>query len=89
MIIARGSNEETETLILGLSHKNVERLLAGQPIHIRRVSHGDGIPEGWEIILLVGETEETIVSQFRKLDIISESTPMIYDKQLGHPEKGT
>jgi hypothetical protein len=69
MMIARATTttegKESELLILGLSKINVGRLLAGKPIHIRKAVHGDGVPEGWEIMICFGNTEEDILAELR------------------------
>ena len=83
MIIARGKMEGDELLMLGLSHQNVRRLLSGEPIHIHRSSHGDGIPKGWRILICAGETEKSIESDFRKAGVVDEATPRIVERRLG------
>lgn len=39
---------------------------AGRPIRITRATHGEGVPEGWTIAIVFGETElqlkETLVA---------------------------
>lgn len=84
MIIARASRtgSEGEILLLGLSRENVRRLQEGQPIHIRRVSHGEGVPEGWEIVILFGETERAIKSDLEKHGLISPETKIHVDPRL-------
>jgi hypothetical protein len=82
MIIARATDKDSELLILGLSRENVTRLLDGQPIRIRRKTHGDGVPEGWEIIILWGETESTMHAAFVKHGLIGPETKIHRDPRL-------
>ncbi len=56
MIIARGTNESLELLILGLSGLNVKKLKAGMPISVNSDVH-PGVPKGWQIVIIYGETE--------------------------------
>lgn len=84
MIIARASRtgSEGEILFLGLSRENLRRLQEGQPIRIRRVSHGEGVPEGWEIVILFGETEKAMKSDFEKHGLIGPETKVHVDPRL-------
>lgn len=64
MIIARGGSDDGRKLILlGLTAKNVEFLMAGKPMRITRESHGDGVPEDWVIGILYGDDEQAIADQ--------------------------
>jgi hypothetical protein len=82
MIIARAGKDETELLILGLSRTNVARLVSGQPIHIRRETHGDGVPDGWEILIVFGENERAIQVDFEKQGLIGPETQIHRDPRL-------
>jgi hypothetical protein len=84
MFIARTSRskEKGEILILGLTRENLSRLQQTQPIHIRRQTHGDGIPEGWEIIIIFGESERAIISEFEKAGMIDPETTVHVDPRL-------
>jgi hypothetical protein len=52
-------NEDT-LLLIGLSAENRRRLADGQPIDIRRDSHGMAIPTGLHIVIFAGETEASM-----------------------------
>jgi len=84
MVIARGTihDNKEEMLILGLSHKNIQELLKRNPIVIRRETHGDGVPAGWEIVICAGESEESIAREFQENGIIGPSTKVIRDPKL-------
>lgn len=82
MIIARGTNDKAELLVLGLSHKNIEKLLEGKPMVLRRESHGDGIPEGWEICIFVGETEEAMARVLKEGGAIGPKTKFTREPKL-------
>lgn len=83
MIVARGNYEEDELLVLGLTAQNVQRLVRGAPILVRREVHGDGIPDGWKIMLVFGQTEEAIKHDFKKNGLIKEDTSIMIEKNLG------
>ena len=61
--------DKSDLLVMGLSRENITRLMAGQPIAVRRKTHGAAIPPGLEICILFGETEEAIVEQFKKAGV--------------------
>jgi hypothetical protein len=57
VIIARGSSaDDRHLLLLGLSRSNIDKLIAGYPIRLRKDTH-EGIPENWDLVILFGETE--------------------------------
>lgn len=60
MMLGRGERDGKTILILGLSLENVRRLVSNRPMLLRRETHGDGVPEGWEILILYGDTEGAI-----------------------------
>lgn len=91
MIVARGTyknddESQDELIILGLSDLNIKRLLSGKPIMVERKVHGDGIPDGWRIMLMTGKDEETMKAQFQKVGLIKEDTHIIEDKNLGRAD---
>jgi hypothetical protein len=65
MIIARGTEEKEEMLILGLSAKNIEKLKEGKPMYLTRKTHGDGIPQGWRIVIFTGKDEQSMAQQIK------------------------
>jgi hypothetical protein len=73
MLIARGQSKggAVQCLILGLSRGNVERLTAGQPVRVTRQTHGEGVPLGWEIFILFGETERAIHDELSGIGALS------------------
>lgn len=63
MLIAKLSDG---ALVLGLSHENVQRLQAGQPIRISHEGHGVDMPAGCPAIyIMVGETEVTLLANVK------------------------
>lgn len=83
MIIARSrTGAGNELLIFGLSRANVDRMMAGRPVHIKKSTHGDGIPEGWEIVIFFGETEQDMQKQFAKAGMIDQNTKVNIDPRL-------
>lgn len=81
-MIARGTIGTKELLTLGLSRKNVERLMAGQPIQIKRDTHGQGVPDGWEILILFGETEDSFLKALHDAGAIGPKTKINRDPKL-------
>jgi len=71
-------------LLIGLSRGNVERLLGGQPIRIRREVHGKAVPEDWEIVLFFGETEQAMADDLRAVGAIQLDTEIFIDPKLTH-----
>jgi hypothetical protein len=65
MLVANGERGGAgdKLLILGLTAANVERLMRGQPIHVRRAVHGAGVPPGWEVLLVYGQDEASLRAQ--------------------------
>lgn len=78
MIIARGENNDKDrkTLLLGLSHENVARLLKGQPIHIKR---HDALPDDIELLIMVGRTDEEIKKELEGCGVVNDLTNIIRD----------
>ena len=61
-------------LILGLERGNVERLLAGEWIRVRRETHGTAVPEDLIVGVVFGETQEHIEGLLRREGVITERT---------------
>lgn len=88
MIFARATSNDgkVKVFLLGLSRGNIDRLIAGRPILMTRDSHGDGIPEGWAISLLFGETEADIVEELKKANLLSPETVVRQEPRLGQDD---
>ena len=56
--------EGTSGILLGLSKKNVAKLMAGEPIYVK----GNDGESAWpfNMIIMYGETEEDIVSELQE-----------------------
>lgn len=66
MMLGSGQKEDgTQVLFMGLSLENIRRLVQGKPMVITREAHGEGVPEGWEILVVYGETEDDIVEMMK------------------------
>ncbi len=85
MIVGRGETEDGQVIILGLSSQNVERLLRRKPIVVRREVHGDGIPDGWKIVLCYGKTETSLVEELRQGGLL-DGVNVIQDQNLGRAD---
>lgn len=85
MVIGRASKNEgeSEILIIGLSKLNVARLLSGSPIFMNRKTHGVGLPEGLEICIMYGETEEAMTKQMAEVGLITPDTQIHEEPKLG------
>jgi len=56
--------------------------MLGQPMHIKRSSHGPQIPEKLTVVLTFGETESAIAQQLKELGAMDDDTTTI-DQRLG------
>jgi hypothetical protein len=69
MIVARAKRNspkgQGQVIILGLTQENVIHLTEGKPMVINRKTHGDGIPDGWEIVIVFGKTNSDIADALR------------------------
>jgi hypothetical protein len=84
MIFARGTTEQGRQLfIIGLSRLNMKRLKAGYPIRVRKETHGEGVPEGWEIMIMSGDTEIEMALQLERSGRIDSKTKIKTDPRLG------
>lgn len=70
-----------QVLILGLTGENLDRLRAGQPVHVEAGSVHPDVQVG--VILLAGETEHQMMNDMRAL--IGPQTRMRIDPRLGRP----
>jgi hypothetical protein len=66
MVIARAIVANRDTVILGLSRLNTERLLDNQPIRIQGADLG--LP-GINIIILAGDTEQSMLEDLRSIGV--------------------
>lgn len=64
MIKALAHRNGRPLLILGLSRKNCKHLLRGEPIHI--ASEEVDIPYGMDIVIMGGNTEQSIADEILK-----------------------
>lgn len=80
MIRAAGTLHDGRPFILiGLSAENCRRLLAGRPAIF------DGAPFGYpgEIMIIGGETEDTMYDDLRRHGILDDGTAIIGDTIIG------
>lgn len=82
MIIARADTKDGKPLLLfGLSKENITRLMDNQPIRMQPDTH-PGIPEGWSIMIMYGETEASIALQLRAAGFMDKNTVVKMDPRL-------
>lgn len=74
MIIARAIGDGTEVLILGVTKRNLEELQKGFPIRLSTETHGAGVPLGWKIAIIYGETEASITEDLVAMGLIGPDT---------------
>lgn len=82
MIIARGGGGDRQVLILGLSRENITRLMAGAPIYLTEKSHGQGVPKGWAISILFGDTEGAIAAKLQADGVLAPGCKVHVDPRL-------
>ena len=81
MIVASiSADDESRTLVLGLTRRNIERLIAGQPMRID-AEHHPGFPEDLRICIVFGETERAITELLKPM--LGEETKFI---AVPHPD---
>lgn len=83
MIVARGYRDSKECLLLGLSQRNLDRLVDNKPMRLQSSSH-PGIPEGLEIIILYGKTEKDIQDMLTKAGLIDKDTQITSHPRLNN-----
>ncbi len=84
MIARLNKDDGTEMLLLGLTRENVKRLVDRQPIHVRRATHGEGVPANWEIVLMFGETELAMQAELKAAGAIRPETKVHVDPRPIH-----
>lgn len=90
MIIARTIKPDGELLLLGITRRNVEELLKGHPIRLTTETHGAGVPLGWTIGIIFGETEATIAADLRAAGAVDDATKvMAMPRNPDHPKEPT
>jgi hypothetical protein len=78
MIIARATGADSdEILMLGLTRRNIEALLKGFPIRITSETHGAGVPLGWKIMIVFGETERAIAEALKRSGAVGPDTKLM------------
>lgn len=66
MLVGCVEKDNSRLVLLGLSRGNVERLTQGKPVLVSRERHGPAMPDGLEVALFFGETEEAILADLRR-----------------------
>lgn len=85
MIKAGGRTADNRPLlVIGLSRKNVERLLDNQPIRFA----GDALGVACEVLILGGETEDDIAEDLRSLGPISDPSQGVAEATYGRVADG-
>jgi hypothetical protein len=82
MIKARGQRGGRDMILLGLTHENVARLFADEPIVVRTAlpgPEGVDLPDGPDIVLVAGSDENAIVEALRAGGLTAEVT---YDERM-------
>lgn len=75
MITATATGDDGKrVIVLGISRENVNRLIEGKPIRVGAVTH-PGFPEDMHIVIFFGETERTLVEEFKEL--INDDTKIV------------
>jgi hypothetical protein len=82
MIIARATEDGREFLLIGFSCENIRRMIEGQPIKMARETHGAGVPEGWTLAFMFGETEMEMKAQLESAGLVDSKTDTYMDPRL-------
>lgn len=59
--LIKGNDDERPLLVFGLSRMNIERLLAGKPMHFAV----DELGIAGDILILYGQTEQTMLAELQ------------------------
>lgn len=88
MIVARakGGDGADEILLFGLTRENIKRLVAGNPIRIAGASHGGGVPEGWKVLIVFGETEDALTDALMRSGAVGPETEVRAMPHEGGPQ---
>jgi len=82
MMICRGGEDGKDgVFILGLSQENITRLINGEPIRLRPETH-PGVPQGWDIFILYGQTEGEMIKQLVRGGSVDMDTKIKKDPRL-------
>lgn len=87
MMLARAESNKGPMLLIGLSRRNIEKLIDGYPMEISRLKHGDAIPAGLTIGIIFGETEAEMHATLVKANAIGQKTTITKDQRLEDEEK--
>jgi len=75
VIKARGSLDGRDMVLLGLTHENVARLFADEPLHVATSAPGPdglGLTGGPDIVIVVGADEDAILEAMRAAGVAPE-----------------
>ncbi len=86
MLIARATGKkgkkQTTICVLGLTTGNLNQMMAGRPIHVKGDSHPGALPDGWELMIFHGQTEEDMRQMFEQHGLIGPDTKLNIDPRL-------
>ncbi len=86
MIVAKAHGQKGKKkvtiCILGLTTANLNQMLAGNPVHVRAEAHPGALPDGYEIMIFHGQTEESIRQMFEKHGLLTPDTKIVIDPRL-------
>lgn len=82
MIKFHGESEGGRHLLgIGLSRKNCEKLLAGQPIHFSiDEMEGSGLPWKGDVLIIAGETEQAMTDDFHRMGALETARIFGFDE---------
>ena len=78
MLSAIAEVDSKKVILLGLSKNDIDKLAnSQQPIHINSTTHAGVIPEGLDITMVYGNTEQEIYAALMKLGMVNRDTQVI------------
>lgn len=82
MIKFHGKSDNGRHMLgIGLSRKNCEKLLAGQPIHFSLDKmEGSGLPWKGDVLIVAGETEEAITMEMHNMGALDRARIFGFDE---------
>jgi hypothetical protein len=76
MICGRRTRDGREFLFLGLTEANVQLLREGHPIRLQRETHGESIPAGWTIGIILALNKEELMLKMLDDGLIGPETKL-------------
>ena len=85
MITARGSDKDGEFLLAWVVVREHQAADRRPTDWMTRKSHGDGVPEGWTVVMMHVETEQARKRMLEVAGLVNPEVPVHIDERLKNP----